>query len=306
MSSENGKTVFEEAAAERELEELRRGIEEWRRRRRSANDAFDAFLKRFDESPQTAGDEPPAAVPVAAPKPATPPAAELPPRPELPPRHELAQRPREAPPAEGVQEADSEARDEGLLAFAPAASTAAPVPRRPEPPPPNQPSLADFAAEGPAPATAPELRSIPAALAPARRSPAGRIGPVIAIAAAVLLVAMFLWRGPSSDEAAPAAPASAPAATVPAAPPPAAAARTEPAPAAELTTIRRVWLRVTVDGARVVEREVPAETKIPLSAASQVVIRAGDAGAVRVAIGGKDQGPLGPAGQPATRTFTVK
>jgi hypothetical protein len=45
---------------------------------------------------------------------------------------------------------------------------------------------------------------------------------------------------------------------------------------------------------------------MPLNATAQVVIRAGDAGAVRVAIGGKDQGPLGPAGQPATRTFAVK
>ena len=49
MSSENGKTVFEEAAAERELEELRLAIEETRARRRRANAAFDEFLKGFDE-----------------------------------------------------------------------------------------------------------------------------------------------------------------------------------------------------------------------------------------------------------------
>ena len=49
MSSENGKTVFEEAAAERELEELRLAIEESRARRRRANAAFDEFLKGFDE-----------------------------------------------------------------------------------------------------------------------------------------------------------------------------------------------------------------------------------------------------------------
>ena len=54
-----------------------------------------------------------------------------------------------------------------------------------------------------------------------------------------------------------------------------------------------------------VEREVAAGTKIPLNG-SQIVNRAGDAGAVRVSIAGKDQGVLGPAGQPATRTFTVK
>jgi hypothetical protein len=64
-------------------------------------------------------------------------------------------------------------------------------------------------------------------------------------------------------------------------------------------------MRVTVDGERVVEREVPEGTKIPLNG-SQIVIRAGDAGAVRVSIAGKDQGVFGPAGQVATRTFTVK
>ena len=76
-------------------------------------------------------------------------------------------------------------------------------------------------------------------------------------------------------------------------------------PQAEVTTIRRVWMRVTVDGERVVEREVAEGTKIPLNG-SQIVIRAGDAGAVRVSIAGKDQGVFGPAGQVATRTFTVK
>src|SRR5687767_6467030 len=54
MSSENGKTVFEEAAAERELEDLRLAIEETRARRRRANAAFDAFLKGFDEKNRVA------------------------------------------------------------------------------------------------------------------------------------------------------------------------------------------------------------------------------------------------------------
>ena len=64
MSSENGKTVFEEAAAERELEELRLAIEETRARRRRANAAFDEFLKGFDERNRGA---------VPAPQPAGPP-----------------------------------------------------------------------------------------------------------------------------------------------------------------------------------------------------------------------------------------
>jgi hypothetical protein len=300
MSSENGKTVFEEAAAERQLEELRRGIEEWRRRRRSANDAFDAFLKRFDESPATAA--------VAAPE-VSPPAhaAEVPCYEEPRPRYEEPQRSHAEPrePRNDQPLRNDEPLDEGLLAFAPAPSTAAPVTQPPPPAPLS--SLADFAEERAAPSS-PELRSIPAALAPARRSPARRIAPIVVVAAAGILLATLLWRGRSQEEAAPPTVAVVPsAAEAPAPPPPAAAtAGIEAPPTAEVSTIRRVWLRVSVDGARVVEREVAENTTIPLRATSQIVIRAGDAGAVRVSVGGKDQGALGAAGQPATRTFAVK
>ena len=90
MSSEDGKTIFEEAAAERELEELRQAIEETRARRRRANAAFEEFLKGFDEKNR---------VKVPAPPPAGPP----PRQPEV----------REASPNEMLQE-------DGLSAFAPA------------------------------------------------------------------------------------------------------------------------------------------------------------------------------------------
>ena len=97
MSSENGKTVFEEAAAERELEELRLAIEETRARRRRANTAFDEFLKGFDERNRTA---------VPAPQPAGPP----------PPQQDVrAEAPNEMP------------QDQGFSAFEPAA---APTPAR--------------------------------------------------------------------------------------------------------------------------------------------------------------------------------
>jgi len=76
-------------------------------------------------------------------------------------------------------------------------------------------------------------------------------------------------------------------------------------PAAEIVTSRRVWLRVVVDGARVVEREVAEDTRIPVQAGSQLVLRAGDAGAVRVSIAGKDQGVLGGTAQVVTRTFDL-
>jgi hypothetical protein len=254
--SENGKPVFEEAAAERELDELRRAIEETRARRRRANAAFEEFLKGFGESPR-----------VAAPAP-------------LPP-------------------------DEGLSAFAPAAAPTPPLPVTP-PRPLDLSSLDDFAKEGPEIASSP-IMPIPAALAPARPSPVRRAVPLIGIAV-IGVLAVFLWsRGESPEEAAPteAPSASAAPAPAPATPPAATSGTRTPPPAAEIATSRRVWLRVTVDGQRIFEREVPEGTRIPLTG-SQIVIRAGDAGAVRVSIAGKDQGVFGPAGQAATRTFTVK
>src|SRR5688572_28618962 len=142
MSSENGKTVFEEAAAERQLEELRRGIEEWRRRRRSANDAFDAFVKRFDESPATAA--------VAAPEVSSPaPVVDVPRYEEPLPRYEEPQgsyaEPREPPNDEPLRNDQAlrndqplrsdEPLDEGVLAFAPVPATAAPVTQPPPPAP---------------------------------------------------------------------------------------------------------------------------------------------------------------------------
>jgi hypothetical protein len=66
-----------------------------------------------------------------------------------------------------------------------------------------------------------------------------------------------------------------------------------------------VWVRVVVDGERVVERELPANARIPLTAEKTIVIRAGNAGAVRVTLAGRDQGVLGPEGTVVTRTFSL-
>lgn len=83
-----------------------------------------------------------------------------------------------------------------------------------------------------------------------------------------------------------------------------AAAAQPPPPAAELVALRRVWVRVTIDGERVLERELPADTRVPLEAGEIIVVRAGDGGAVRLSIRGEDQGVLGVDGQVITRTFT--
>jgi hypothetical protein len=86
----------------------------------------------------------------------------------------------------------------------------------------------------------------------------------------------------------------------------------EPAPAAaatkleiEITTIRGVWVRVLSDGERVLERELPADARVPVAAKQTIVIRTGDAGAVRVSVGGRKPEPLGREGQVLTRTFTL-
>jgi hypothetical protein len=284
--SENGKTVFEEAAAERELDELRRAIEEARARRRRANTAFEEFLKGFGESRRAAASAPTLA--------ASPPTA-APPQPAL-----SRQRVTYAAEPIGLPQGD------GLAAFAPAATILAPL-TTPKPVDPSP--LDDFAQEGSLPASLPAM-SIPAVLAPGRPSPVRRAVPLIGIAV-VGVLAVFLWsRGGSPEEAAPTEAAvapSEPAASAPASAtaPPATSAPQSPPPAAEISTSGRVWMRVTVDGQRVVEREVPEGTRIPLNG-SQIVIRAGDAGAVRMSIAGKDQGVFGPAGQAVTRTFTVK
>jgi hypothetical protein len=66
-----------------------------------------------------------------------------------------------------------------------------------------------------------------------------------------------------------------------------------------------VWVRVIADGERIVERELPADTRIPFSAEKTIVIRTGDAGAVRLSIRGEDRGVLGRDGVVVTRTFEV-
>jgi hypothetical protein len=108
----------------------------------------------------------------------------------------------------------------------------------------------------------------------------------------------------SPEPASTPAPAAAAAAAPPEAPPQPAAVP-EPPPAAEVTTIRTVWLRVLVDGERVIERELAAGTRVPLSPQKTITIRTGDAGAVRLTIAGQDQGFLGREGTVVTRTFTV-
>ena len=132
-------------------------------------------------------------------------------------------------------------------------------------------------------------------------------------ALAVVLVTVLLWRsapalvGPvaQSDPRAVVPPAT-PTAAAPAAAAPAPAVPPGPPRALniEFVTVRPVWARITVDGRRAMEREFAADQRIPFGADRAIVIRAGDAGAIRLVVDGKDLGVLGRDGQIFERTFT--
>ncbi len=62
-------------------------------------------------------------------------------------------------------------------------------------------------------------------------------------------------------------------------------------------------MRIMADDRRVLEREVPAGTTMPLGADSSLIIRAGDGGAIRLSVDGKDVGIIGKDGVPVTRRF---
>ena len=106
---------------------------------------------------------------------------------------------------------------------------------------------------------------------------------------------------PRSEPAA--APATAPATSTPEAP-----AAAVPAHAIRVTldTIRPVWMRVIVDGARAVEREVPAGEHLAFEGDTRILVRAGDGGGVRASFNGVDRGPLGKDGWPITVPFAVE
>jgi len=139
-----------------------------------------------------------------------------------------------------------------------------------------------------------------------RRLPSTAIfaGAIVVTVAAVTVSRS--WRADSPES-----PAPVPASTVAADPLPTSAApaaqasdtSSAPATQSELQALRRVWVRATVDGNRLVERELEAGARIPLNGRT-IVIRAGDPGAVRIVIDGRDRGIMGETGIPVTRTYT--
>ena len=327
--TENEQQPFSEDAALRELEELQQKIEASRVRRKEANEAFDRFLHTFERPPAPAsikekgGPAPPVPPPDHEVQYLLPPPASIPK--DLPP----VPSPTPAAPAESPIESS------GVMmppfaepAAKPSARIEAPPPAFPSELPSDSPDALDLdswdrtSASGvdafpeesrmETPATPDpfriESRSVPAALSMTGRG-GKRIPPAAGVGAAVLLIAVvafFALRGnrdetPPTDHVAAEPPAAAPQPAARPAPPPV----DMPPQRAEISTLRQVWIRVMVDGQKVIERELPPNTHIPLNPVSQFVVRAGDAGAVRVAIEGKDQGPVGADGQVATRAFSV-
>ena len=136
--------------------------------------------------------------------------------------------------------------------------------------------------------------------------PGGRLLRRLALALLAVAVAGVVWLmiAPRTRDAERPGNADLPAPVIPGSP----AASTVPAAASdfevEITTIRPVWLRIIVDGQRMMEREVSAGYRSRLTSKETVTIRAGDAGALHVLVNGVDTGPLGRDGLPRTTTFS--
>jgi hypothetical protein len=106
----------------------------------------------------------------------------------------------------------------------------------------------------------------------------------------------------TGDPATAATPADKPAAAAPSpatVTPPVSVARIE------IQTTREVWMRTTVDGEPPVERLVPGGRTLRFDPTQALVLRAGDAGGLRVVVDGEDRGVLGADGQVVTRRYEL-
>ena len=265
---------WDERAALEELERLKRGIEEWRQRRKEVQAEFDRFVRGFRTMPPEREILDPPAMNGAVRKS------------ELALGETLAADGSVAAPLTSVPISPMTVKDPAISPSDPDSSTA----------PPYFPIVATTVNDG----------------APSRGQRTRRTqliavtgGVAVAIAAGALL--MRTWGG-KPDGSSGASKQSAAGRAIQA-PRPTAPSNPTPIPAipdatrSEITALRRVWVRVIVDGTREVEREMQAGERIPLRAGRTTVIRAGNAGAVRVTINGEDRGTLGPEGEVVTRTL---
>jgi len=275
---------WDEGAALEELERLKLGIEEWRRRRKDVQADFDRFVRGFRTPPseREMGREINAT-------PALQTAAVAPERPsaQTPAVDTSATEP--AAPVTSVTIPTASATD-------PAVSSSEPAPL------PAESSLPPMVA------TAVKSPSLSAEQRKRRTLLIAVTGGVAALIAVGALLTRTWNARPDGSPGAGSQPAAARATQVPRSTAP---SNSTPnpvvpeAPRSEITALRRVWARVVVDGTREVERELNAGDRIPLRAGRTIVIRAGNAGAVRLTINGEDRGLLGPEGEVVTRTLQI-
>lgn len=128
------------------------------------------------------------------------------------------------------------------------------------------------------------------------------------VVAAALLV-FFLWPTPRPAAQAQQTPQTElPVASVrPESAAPAAAAHSGVVPAGLTLTLvasGQCWIRAVADGAKTIERVLRAGETVQLSGDNQIVLRVGDAAAVRVTFNGQAMGPLGARGEVITHRFS--
>ena len=268
-----GGVPFNERAALEELEHFRREIERYQAVRHGVSHEFEHFVESF-KHPEVSPKR------VAPPKPAPLPEPFLAPAPIAAPQRAIAPK-------------------------LPAASEPFQPSRRIESPRPERVEAVTVA-EGPAPQTR-------------RALPPWASTKWLAIGSAVVILSVggYAWMTAGDDSATLATSTTTPPQPQAALPAPSAAPQTPPAESAAppvtaplpfeavLTTSGPVWVRLTADGERVFERELAAGQRIPFTARESIVIRAGNPAAVRLTIGGVDQGSLGKEGFPVTRRFDV-
>ena len=276
-SDSEPRAPLDEAAALEELERLHRAIEDWRRRRNDVQAEFDRFVRGFRISALEAATAEPPAVPPGSGSPTVQSPATAIDAPII-----------VAGPAAPVTPATATDRDSDEPVAQAATSVLEPT---------DSPAVAP-----PATVKSPfkiKWNSRPRLLA---------LAMVLVVLAAVGALLKRTWHSAPerSTGSIPATPAVRPN-PQPATPPdrqPAAPAEAGP-PRSEILAVRRVWVRVVVDGVKTTERELQAGERVALPAGSTAAIRAGNAGAVQVTINGEDRGSLGAEGEVVTRTLQV-
>lgn len=332
-----GRLAFDEQRALEELQNLKREIQRARNERERAEAEFDEFLRGFHEQPQKPAPRPRPAVeePLQPPRVESQPPGRIeqpqPPPTRIehpePPRVDSPQPPQApgapAPPSRSAFDAQPAPQQSAV--DTPPFSPQSPDERAPfdfaSPFPPAfdqasetfQPAPFDT---DPEPLPPPIVSEFPPLLVTPRRRQNVGAWVAIPIAVIVLIAIVLMFR---SDDSAPAspqttaqapvtpapetAPADTPATQTPTASLPVPTAPPQPGVNLEMVTTRPVWVRVTIDGRRAIERELPAGERIPLHGERSILIRAGDAGAVTITRDGRGLGPLGEDAMPATREF---